>query len=94
VQDTEPQELRIGTSPDFGSHRIAPLQNCLGRFEQMHACRRQCDQRVPPLEQFGIEFRFKLRNACRDRGLRNGYPLRAFRKSAGLSNGEEVPDLI
>jgi len=49
---------------------------------------------APPVEQFDVELRLKLRDAGRDRRLRYRNALRAFRETASLGDRDEMFDLI
>ena len=70
------------------------MKNILAGFEQARPGGGRHHRGAPPVEQFDVELRFKLRDAGRDRRLRYRDTLRVFRETAGLGDRDEMFDLI
>jgi hypothetical protein len=91
---SDSQKLSLGNRLELGFHRIARMKNILDGFEQTRPGCGRHHRGAPPIEQFDVEFRFKLRNAGRNCRLRDSRALCAFRETAGLDDCDEVFDLM
>jgi hypothetical protein len=79
---------------EFSFHRSACMQDGEAYFEQPFPGGSRDDRGAPSVEQFDVELGFEFGDARRDRRLRDRRASSAFRETARLDDGDEVPDLM